>query len=48
MLAVAPEVATDFLDIVFTPVTMVTGVPMVTNATMVPTVTVLTRTRILF
>lgn len=45
LLAVAPTVANDFLDTVFTPVTTV---PMATNATMVPMVTVLTRTHILF
>jgi hypothetical protein len=45
MLAMAPKVASDFLDTVFTPVTTVTDVPMVTR---VSTVTVLTRTHILF
>lgn len=43
MLAMAPKAATDFLDTMFTPVTMVTDVPVFTNATMVPT-----RTHILF
>jgi hypothetical protein len=46
MLAMAPKVATDFLDTMFSPVTMITDVPMVSNATMVPTVTVLRRTLI--
>jgi len=45
MLAMAPKVASDFLDTVFTPATTVTDVPMVT---MVPTVTLLTRTHVLF